>query len=128
MPAGACAELGAEPHVVVAVDRGHRGDPGGGQPREHVLQVVEVRDLHDVPEHEHEIDPLGGEPCERRVGELVQALGRERVEPAGAGRAKLAVQVAEDADAHQPSRSRQATLASITSVLASGPTHAVVIP
>ncbi len=100
MLAGALRELVAEAEVVVAVHRRERSDVRRRQPGEHVREIARVRELNAVAEEEDQIDPRLGEPRERRVDALVELLGLEDVDPARAGRLELAVEIAEDADAH----------------------------
>ena len=101
MLAGAVGELLAETEVVVSTDGRQRSDARCCQTGEHVLEIAQVRELNDVSEEQDQIDLSLGEPCERRVRALVEVLGLEDVDPARACRLELAVEVAEDADAHR---------------------------
>ena len=93
-------ELVAEAEVVVSAHRRQRSDVRCCQTGEHVLEIARIRELDDVSEQEDQIDLGLGEPRERRVGAPVEVLGLEVVDPARACRLELAVEIAEDADAH----------------------------
>ena len=98
-PRGRC-ELVAEAEVVIAVHRRERSDVRRREAAERMLQVARVGELDEVAEHEDQVDRCLAEPRERRVEAPVELLGLEGVDPARARRLELAVEIAEDADAH----------------------------
>ncbi len=90
----------AEAEIVVSVHRRQRGDLRRRETGKHVSEIARVWELHDVSQQQDQIDPSFGEPLERRVGAPVEVLGLEDIDPARPGRLELAVEIAEDADAH----------------------------
>ena len=99
--ARAVGELVAEAEIVVPTHRRKWSDVRCCQASEHVLEVARVRELDDVSQQQDQLDLGLREPRERRVGAPVEVLGLEVVDPARACRLELAVEVAEDADAHR---------------------------
>ena len=100
MPPRGRGEPVAEAKVVVAVHRRERSDVRRREAAEGMLQVARVGELHEVAEHEDQVDPCLAEPRERCVDAPVELLGLEGVDPARARRLELAVEIAEDAEPH----------------------------
>ena len=119
MLVGALGELLAETEIVVAVHRRQRSGVGRGQTGEHVGQITSVRELNAVTQNENQVDLRLREPRERGVGAPVEVLGLEGVDPARACRLELAVEIAEDADAHYAWSRSSSSARAATSIVCS---------